>query len=605
VDWHGAALGHRSQDAVAGAPRRVWRDTILPIAFGLAAGLFCGVAPITEGGSDARGTLLTAQALVDHGTLSLDAYPDAPGARRRVGRRVFYAFPPGTSLTAVPAVALARAAGLDMTKVPADEAMQNVLSSVAVAGIAMLSWLLARSVLPLWAAAGVATFFVFGTPVTSTMGAALWNLDFAVLATLAALLLVLRAERRARAPWQMAFAGLLVAWGFWCRPQAVLAGVAIGAWLFGRAVTSPPEARAERVRRLAMMGVGLACGIGLLVLTSLAAYGLWLPTYYRSTRVGATDTFWTAMYGHLISPSRGLLVFAPLAAVSLGTLALAPRQGVRMPLVTPSLLWMALHLAVASTFPHWWGGWSYGSRLMSDVLPAVLVAACAAAGVLMQRRGIVRAVGFSAFVVAGAAGVWINSVQGLWNPATRVWNRAPNVDRFPGYVFDWTFPQFLATSASLDRRLQLHREWVLPQIPVNRLLGPDHAALEFDGWAPPQRDEQGWSRRATEARPTLRFLVSVRRVTGRLDVTLAIEAAAGPPLSGMLWLNGEPLAPLHLGAEAVTVRGVVPRRRIRVLEYDVRQSNILEWRADDRRGGASGVVFRSLGFYVGGESQCE
>ncbi len=91
--------------------------------------------------SDPRGTLLTAQAILEHGTFALYAYPDAPSGYRvveRAGHR-FYAYPPGTPIAALPAVAIARLAGLDMARSVDDDIVQRALAAMSIGLTAILA----------------------------------------------------------------------------------------------------------------------------------------------------------------------------------------------------------------------------------------------------------------------------------------------------------------------------------------------------------------------------------------------------------------------------------------------------------------------------------
>ena len=59
--------------------------------------------------------------------------------------------------------------------------------------------------------------------------------------------------------------------------------------------------------------------MGLFVLFSQLTHGRPLPPYYNPARLSGAASFGTALYGHLLSPSRGILVFSPfLAALGLG-----------------------------------------------------------------------------------------------------------------------------------------------------------------------------------------------------------------------------------------------------------------------------------------------
>jgi hypothetical protein len=99
---------------------------------------------------------------------------------------------------------------------------------------------------------------------------------------------------------------------------------------------------------------------------------------------------------------------------------------------------------------HWWGGYSYGPRLLTDVLPGLFVLLCVALSeAVKQRFRAARA----ALLALGTLSFGINTLQGLYNPAVKRWNAEPSIDRRPELVFDWRYPQFLHTQARHAARL--------------------------------------------------------------------------------------------------------------------------------------------------------
>lgn len=122
------------------------------------------------------------------------------------------------------------------------------------------------------------------------------------------------------------------------------------------------------------------------------------------------------MFGLLVSPNRGLLIFTPIAL--LGILGLA-RQVVARERGDPVLLAFGAaclaHFFVMGSFYNWPGGWSFGPRYLVDILPILGLAA------VDVWTGLPRA----AHGVAVIALVWSLFVQ--WNgafcyPASR-WDR--------------------------------------------------------------------------------------------------------------------------------------------------------------------------------------
>jgi len=91
---------------------------------------------------------------------------------------------------------------------------------------------------------------------------------------------------------------------------------------------------------------------------------------------------------------------------------------------------------------------------MTDVMPGVFLLTLYTWPTEIKGRISVTAVG--ALAVASIFGIVINSGQGLFNSYTALWNAEPSVDEYPEYVFDWSYPQFLANRSGHERRLIKH-----------------------------------------------------------------------------------------------------------------------------------------------------
>jgi hypothetical protein len=84
---------------------------------------------------------------------------------------------------------------------------------------------------------------------------------------------------------------------------------------------------------------------------------------------GAWHTsFFDGLAGILLSPSRGLFIYSPVFALSLGGMYIAWRR-------SENLLYKYMGVAVVSVivlyskWGHWWGGWAFGPRLLADLTP--------------------------------------------------------------------------------------------------------------------------------------------------------------------------------------------------------------------------------------------
>src|SRR5205823_3389017 len=87
--------------------------------------------------------------------------------------------------------------------------------------------------------------------------------------------------------------------------------------------------------------------------------------------------FWTGLHGALISPARGLLVYQPW--IALATLAFVPSirrrfseiKRARVPAGWELVCGTAamLYVPLVAAWAMWWGGWCWGSRLLSEAVP--------------------------------------------------------------------------------------------------------------------------------------------------------------------------------------------------------------------------------------------
>jgi hypothetical protein len=143
--------------------------------------------------------------------------------------------------------------------------------------------------------------------------------------------------------------------------------------------------------------------------TEQASAGLWT----------ASDP--TAWLGVLFSPTHGLAVYQPWLLVGLLGAASALRNRMPAPRTALPPGWQAwalatigLHLTLVSSWRCWWGGWCWGSRLTSEIVPLAALLALAPIGLLLaSARG--RAVVLALAVVSAV--VHVPSVylrQGRW-----------------------------------------------------------------------------------------------------------------------------------------------------------------------------------------------
>ena len=156
--------------------------------------------------------------------------------------------------------------------------------------------------------------------------------------------------------------GILLFSSYFCRPTSALFIAVVFLYLFIK--------KRELLSKVLLTCVAL---MGVFIVFSWIEYKQYLPDYYLSKQLGARSTFWWAMYGHLVSPSKGLLILSPYLIVPIiGGIS-------RFRHISRSLLfwlagsWLCLHWIVISRNEAWYGGGTFGTRMFTDVIPALLL----------------------------------------------------------------------------------------------------------------------------------------------------------------------------------------------------------------------------------------
>ena len=168
---------------------------------GIAAFLVTYSSRVSYTESDARGSLLTSQAILEHGTIKLDSYGEAIEALRgyrilQKNGHVYYFFPIGTSLYSLPFVWLANLCGMDMSDMADDDALQNALSAITTSLSFIFVYMICRCYLYYYYSFLVSSAFLFGSSLISTMGTALWSTNLTVVFNLLSLLIIVYDQRQ-------------------------------------------------------------------------------------------------------------------------------------------------------------------------------------------------------------------------------------------------------------------------------------------------------------------------------------------------------------------------------------------------------------------------
>ena len=375
--------------------------------------------------------------------------PRGPGGPPPPGPndRVCSIFPPGISLLALPVLAPFVIAGVPAadggTIVRAGHLAAALIETIA----ALLLWaVMRRFVSARWALALVLLYFL-GTSVRTVSSQALWQHPGVHLALALALWLTLRERVSVR---RELLAGLVMGFAVAIRQTAAL--IALGVARLPWPQAGWPPVVVVRPRAPVMFAAGAILGVLPLIAYNALAFGSPFEQGYGDKPFDVR-TMWPGLYGLLLSPSRGLLVYEPWVAFALAAFALAwTKFGlVALRLRGLSLAWAGTLLLYAS-YVEWWGGRVFGPRFLDDLAPAAIVAL--AWGI---SQGLLARTWMRIAFWATAAWSWLlfNAAALVYDPAG--WDTVPvNVNFDPSKLFSWADPQWLnvlSLLAALDPRL--------------------------------------------------------------------------------------------------------------------------------------------------------
>ncbi len=142
--------------------------------------------------------------------------------------------------------------------------------------------------------------------------------------------------------------------------------------------------------------------------------------------------------GTLVSPSRGLFIFTPWAALALGLAPWSARRLKTIPLV-PWVLWGLLpYFLLLSQYAVWWAGFCFGPRYWTDAIP--LLAILLACGLAWSRsRSPLLRLAFTLTILFSfalqALGAWF--YPSSWNLLDAHGSPA-NIDTHHERLWDWS-----------------------------------------------------------------------------------------------------------------------------------------------------------------------
>ena len=340
---------------------------LLPIVlFGLALPIFLGDLRYVGSADTRPAELLPIAVLRDH-ALTFDGLgrdvADLSYDFVRVHDHVVSAYPIVPGLLNLPVYAVAARQGADI------DAARGRLSAITAAivcgvSVALMFWLLHNLTGSIPIATGGAIVYAFGTCVWSVASKAIWQHGPSLLFLVGGLALL-----TSRWAEKLAFpAGVLLGLAVWNRPTNLILVLGIAAWF---AWWSGWHQR----RSILALCLGAAIPVALMLVYSAVYLGRIDTLGQLQTYDGFRGNPLIGLPGLLLSPSRGLLVFSPVFLLSLVGVIVALRHPRQHSLALALAAAALLELLVFSRWYSWWGGHSFGYRLVIEVVPSMIVLA--------------------------------------------------------------------------------------------------------------------------------------------------------------------------------------------------------------------------------------
>jgi len=309
--------------------------------------------------------------LLRDGDLYLDEYRDFIHANW--GERAYFVrmsnghlvstYPVLAPILAVPIYALPDWAGLIDSPEDTYYVARIAAAVLTTLAMALFYWLCVELVAP-WKAAAVTLALGLGTGMWTTVSQGLWQHTAGIPFLCGALWLLVRAEQNDRTvPW----AGFLLSVAAVARYNNIVILAILAFFVMIRHWR-------RFIAFILLAGVPLLC---LLCYNTLMFDSPFNLSYGAGVTTGWTTIWWQGLSGLLVSPAKGFFVFSPFLLLALVESIRSIRRLGTLPFHVAVASWV--FTLVVSRWWGWYGGWSYGNRMLTDTLPLwglLLILAC-------------------------------------------------------------------------------------------------------------------------------------------------------------------------------------------------------------------------------------
>ncbi len=259
--------------------------------------------------------------------------------------------------------------------------------------------------------------YAFGSEAWSTSSQALWQHGPGILLMLAACLAAFSCDDRPAAG-KAVLVGLLCGIAAAIRPTNLLFCLPLLIWFWMR-----------HTGYFFWSVVFFAAIVSAVGAYNIAVFGDFRGGYAQPLN----GDFLKGFSGILFSPARGLLPYFPLSAFGIVGYVLGLRSArAHAGFCSVLMVFVVSLVLLVSVWPMWWGGYSFGPRLLAETQPMLLLMSVPVFASTQKIR-----LRWALFAVFLFWSVFIQVVGAFIYPAG-MWNSSPqNIDKVPSRVWDW------------------------------------------------------------------------------------------------------------------------------------------------------------------------
>ena len=330
---------------------------------------------------------------------------------------------------------------MDMLISEHDTNVQIFLAGLFAVILFLLNYKLSRIFLDEYLSIFISLVFTFCTSYISTGGTALWSFNSELIFIVLLLIEISKVEINNSYKPNYGLLGFYLFSAWLCRPSSMVFIAFFFVWMIFKQ-------RDQLFKTL----ISFSIFLGFFMLLSYSWYGTFIPYYYNPflwQNKLKTVSIWEGFALILFSPNRGLFVYSPFLLFSLIGLFTVARKSILFKLL---ISWFFVYIIGLGNLSNWWGGWCYGARLCTDIIPCLFLLLLIGVKALENTNWNNKFL-LSSFIVLAFAGFLINTIQGLSNIETYNWNDYPMIDKnYQFYKWNWQYPQFLATKNNNENK---------------------------------------------------------------------------------------------------------------------------------------------------------